>query len=139
MNRAQRGGAPGIEAIGMATVIIVMIAFVVIGAQVASAKDAVRNAASAAARAATQERSAVAAQSAASAVATATLNGSSLKCSNPAIATDTAGFAVPVGTPAKVAVTVSCTAERSYLGILSGGSITYSATGESPLDVYRER
>lgn len=138
-SRDERGTAPALEALVLTPVVVLIIAFVVIAAQVAMAKDAVANASSAAARAASQERSAGAAQNAAERIGSATLTGSSLECTDSAIAADTSGFSVPVGTPAQVQVTVACTASRSYMGLLNGGSRTYTATSSAPLDVYRER
>ncbi len=139
MTRNERGGAAGVEVVLIAPLIVLFIALVVIAAQVATARDAVTNAAGAAARAATQERSADAAQSAAQSVALATINGSPMRCLNPTVFTDTSGFSVPVGQPARITVQLDCTAERSYMGILNGGSRVYSATSSAPLDVYRER
>ncbi|WP_394276248.1 ATP/GTP-binding protein [Luteococcus sp.] len=139
MTRTERGGAPGVEVVIIAPVILVFVALVVIAAQVAITRDAVTNAAGAAARAATQERTAQSAQETARAVAIATTDGSPLRCLDPVVSTDTSGFGVPVGQPAQVTVQLSCTAERNYLGILNGGRRAYQATSSAPLDSYRER
>jgi len=54
---------------------------------------------------------------------------------------DTAGFAVPVGTPATVSATVVCQVWLADLTPIPAmpGQVTIEATMQSPLDTYRGR
>ena len=64
-----------------------------------------------------------------------------MPCRETRVAVDTAGFNVPVGTPATVSVTVSCDVDVSGLAGLPGGLPNYRAeySMTSPLDTFRGR
>jgi len=71
--------------------------------------------------------------------AQAALSQDGLDCS-PAVTVNTAGFGVPVGQPAQVSATVTCTVPLGDL-IVPGmpGSRTLRAFFTSPLDPFRAR
>jgi hypothetical protein len=79
------------------------------------------------------------AQGAVQAAARDALRQDSLDC-RPVVTVDTAGFGVPVGQPAHVSASVTCTVRLSDL-LVPGlpGSKTLRASFTSPLDPYRSR
>ena len=79
------------------------------------------------------------AQTAALSSAMTALDQDGLDC-RPVVTVDTSGFGVPVGQPATVSATVTCTVSLSDL-LVPGlpGSRTLTATFTSPLDPFRER
>lgn len=121
--------------------VLMIIGLVAVGGRLAIATDAVQSAAAEAARAASIARSAGEAQSAAAAGAAAILDSEELYCTSRAVTVDTAGFGVPVGTPADVQATVSCDVNLAALLFIPGVPITKQVTAEatSPIDTYRER
>ena len=127
------------EAAVVLTVFMVFILIIIAAGRVSDARTAVKTAAAAGARAASLERTAGAARSAASDVAAASLTNDGVAC-NPSVSTSTGGFAVPVGQPAQVSTTVSCTVSLGDL-LVPGlqGSVALSATRTSVVDRYRER
>jgi Flp pilus assembly protein TadG len=114
-------------------VLVVAIGWLVTG------QNAVRSAASEAARVASLSRSAGEADRAARAAAQTTLDNSDLRCRNTEVRVDTAGFAVAVGQDATVEVTVACEVSLSEYGLPGLGDRTVTATVTSALDTYRER
>lgn len=126
-----------------AIVFVVLLFFIVLAVAAgayATAKQNVVTAAEAAARAASIERTRGAAESAASAAAHTTLDQKSMRCAA-SVDTDTSGFAVPVGKPATISSTVTCTVDLSNSLPVPGlaHSVTLRATSTSPLDTFRER
>jgi Flp pilus assembly protein TadG len=104
------------------------------------AQSSVDLAAHDAARAASLARNATDAQSAASAAAHDTLDGSSTSCSAVTVTVDTSGFAIPVGQPATVSVTITCTVPLADLALPGmPASRVLTSTFSSPLDIYRGR
>jgi Flp pilus assembly protein TadG len=104
------------------------------------AQSAVDLAAHDAAREASLSRNAVDAQTAATTSAQTTLGSSSTSCAAMTVTVDTSQFAIPVGQPATVSVTVTCTVSLADLALPGmPGSHVLTSTFSSPLDVYRGR
>jgi hypothetical protein len=118
----------------------VLIGLAIVGGRVQIAGGAIEAAAHDAARAASISRTAGQAQAAAYTAAGATLGQQGLHCATLSVLVDTAGFAVPVGQPATVAVSVTCVVDFSDL-VADGlpGSRTLNATFVSVLDTFRTR
>ncbi len=136
--RGERGST-SIEAAIVIPTVMIFILIMVAGGRIASAQSKVVTAAEAGARAASIERTASQARSSAAQVAAATLRGGDVSCS-PDVSTSTGGFAVPVGQPASVTTTVTCTVALGDLAVPGlPGSRTFTSTAISPLDTYRGR
>jgi Flp pilus assembly protein TadG len=137
--RDERGSA-AIEAAILAPPLLVLIGLAIVGGRIQIAGGAIEAAAHDAARAASISRTAGQAQASAYAAAGATLGQQGLHCANLNVQVDTAGFAVPVGQPATVAVTVTCVVDFSDL-VADGlpGSKTLNASFISVLDTFRTR
>ena len=136
---ADERGSAAIELVLLVPALMLMLLFAVAGGRVAIAHGSVQQAAADAARAVSIARTAGSAQTTATAAARATLANQGLTCASMTVTLDTAGFAKPVGTPASVAATVSCTVELSELALPSLPDRLVSATVTSPLDVFRGR
>ncbi len=137
-DRSERGSTSIEAAIVIPTVMIFILLMVAAG-RVALAQSQVVTAAEAGARAASIERSSGQARSSAAQVAAATLRSGGVSCS-PDVSTSTGGFAVPVGQPASVTTTVTCTVALGDLAVPGlPGSRTFTSTATSPLDTYRGR
>ena len=132
-------GSAAIELVLLVPALMLLLLFAVAGGRVAIAHGSVQQAAADAARAASIARTAGAAQTTATAAARATLANQGLTCASMTVTLDTSGFATPVGTPANVAATVSCTVELSELALPGLPDRVVSATVTSPLDVFRGR
>ncbi|MDN5766088.1 MAG: pilus assembly protein [Humibacillus sp.] len=128
------GGFATIEfAIILGAIVLLTMAIFAVG-RYGTATTSVDAAASAGARAASLARTADQARADATSVARATLTQTGIGCS-PSVAIDVSGFAVPVGEPATVEVTVSCEVPLTE----AAGSRTVTGHAISPLDTYRER
>jgi Flp pilus assembly protein TadG len=104
------------------------------------AQSAVDLAAHDAARAASISRTAAGAQTSATSAAHTTLGDSSTTCTNVAVTVDASQFAIPMGQPASVTVTVACTVSLADLALPGfPGSRVLTSTFTSPLDIYRGR
>ena len=132
-------GSAAIELVLLVPALMLLLMFAVAGGRVAIAHGSVQQAAADAARAASIARTAGAAQTTAVAAARATLANQGLTCASTTVTLDTSGFSRPVGTPASVAATVSCTVELSELALPGLPDRVVSATVTSPLDVFRGR
>ena len=132
------GNAP-LELVVLAPVVFLLIAFVVAAGRTSIAQGSVSAAARDAARQASISLTPGRAQTAALSSAMAALSQNGLDC-RPVVTVDTSGFGVPVGQPATVSATVTCTVSLSDL-LVPGlpGSRTLTATFTSPLDPFRER
>ncbi|WP_166850883.1 TadE/TadG family type IV pilus assembly protein [Isoptericola sp. BMS4] len=137
--RDRERGSTSLELAVLAPALLVLLALIVVAGRVAVAHQAVDGAAAQAARAASLERTPGAAADRAHAVAAATLDNSGLHCTGTSVAVDTGGFAAPVGTPASVTATVTCTVDLSGLPVPGVGPQTITKTASSALDTYRER
>ncbi|MDG4859287.1 hypothetical protein P8605_14155 [Streptomyces sp. T-3] len=102
--------------------------------------SAVDNAATAAARAASQASDADTALQRGQDAAHAALVREGRDCTAGDVTIDTSGFAQPIGEPAAVTVTVTCTVPLSELAVPGlPGSKTLTATATSALDQYADR
>ena len=136
---ADERGSAAIELVLLVPALMLLLMFAVAGGRVAIAHGSVQQAAADAARAASIARTTGAAQTTAVAAARATLANQGLTCASTTVTLDTSGFSRPVGTPASVAATVSCTVELSELSLPGLPDRVVSATVTSPLDVFRGR
>lgn len=132
------GNAP-LELVILAPVVFLLLAFVVAAGRTSIAQGSVAAAARDAARQASISLTPGTAQTAALSSAMTALGQDGLDC-RPVVTVDTSGFGVPVGQPATVSATVTCTVSLSDL-LVPGlpGSRTLTATFTSPLDPFRER
>src|SRR5436305_7792555 len=112
--RNERGSA-AIEAAILAPPLLVLIGLAIVGGRIQIAGGAIEAAAHDAARAASISRTAGQAQASAYAAAGATLGQQGLHCASLTVQVNTAGFAVPVGQAATVAVTITCVVDFSDL------------------------
>ncbi|MEU1623128.1 TadE/TadG family type IV pilus assembly protein [Streptomyces sp. NPDC005722] len=136
-------GDRGSEAIQAAIVTPLLIAFLCLA--IAAGRLAVSGgktdaAAEDAARAASLERTPLAAQSAAAEAAARSLEDQGIRCSSTDVDVDASGLAVPIGQVGYVTVTVRCTVDLSDL-LLPGapGSKTLTSTFTSVADAFRAR
>lgn len=137
--RGQRGSV-SIEMAVVAPAILSLFAGAVIGGRVNLARQALEASAYDAARTASLARTAGEANAQALAAATSTLDAQGLSCTSLNVTVSTAGFGVPVGQPATVTATVSCTASFSDVALPgTPGTVPLSASFTSPLDTYRSR
>ena len=134
-------GSVSLEMAILAPVLILLVVIGIVAGRTVLAANAVADAAHAAARAASLDRDPVSARADAAQIADTTLANSGRRCIRQTTTTDTSGFAVPIGQPASVSVTVTCRISYADLSAVPGvpGGRTFSATFTSPLDQYRER
>jgi len=132
-------GSMAVELAVLAPAIGLLIGFVIAAGRLSLSQGVVQAAAVDAARMASISRSADAAQTAASTGAQASLQGQPHTCSPFTVTANTTGFAVRVGAPAQVEVTVVCHVPLANLLPGLPGSKTITKTAISPLDTYRER
>ncbi|WP_341729123.1 TadE/TadG family type IV pilus assembly protein [Brooklawnia sp.] len=135
MRRDERGSA-AIEAVIVAPAMVLLILLVAFGGEVALTRQAVQAIAADAARAASLQRTAPAARTSALATAYQALD-QQVTCSSRDVALDLRAFATPVGTPASVSATITCSV--SALGLPGLPAVTVTATMQSPIDSYRGR
>ncbi len=133
-------GAAAIELALLVPAFVALLAVMVGGGRIWLARSAVTEAAGAAARAATLQRSAADAEKAARRTVSANLADSAVVCRHQSVQVDTSAFAKSPGVPGTVTVRVSCEVGLSDL-LLPGlpGSVRADATGTSALDTYRGR
>jgi Flp pilus assembly protein TadG len=138
--RGERGNA-ALELVILAPVIVLLIGMVVAAGRTSIAQGSIDAAARDAARQASIARSPADALSAAQGSASSVLAGENLNCT-PTISMPglDQAFATPVGQPASVTATVSCTVSLSDL-LVPGlpGSKLLTGTFTSPLDPFRGR
>ena len=136
----ERGSIP-VETLIVLPVLIALILLLILAGRFALARTAVESAAADAARSASIARTATDARSSATTTAAGTLSNHGVPCRRSDVTVSTAGFSVPVGTPAQVAATVTCDVDLSGLAGLPGGlpQVRVEATMTSPLDTYRGR
>ncbi|MFI9846687.1 TadE/TadG family type IV pilus assembly protein [Nonomuraea sp. NPDC051941] len=133
-------GSVTVEAILAITAIVLLILFGVAVGRITVAGAAVEAAARDAARQASIARTASAASSNAATSARASLMSQGVNCTAVTVEVNTKGFGRPVGVPADVSATVSCTvplADLAFPGL--PGQLKRHATSISPLDPYRGR
>lgn len=132
--RAERGSAATELTLLAPVLVMVLVLVAVVAHRVVDARLRLDSAAHQAARAASIERSAVAAERAAGDLAAAVLGSAGPSCADLTVATDTSGFRAG-GT---VSVTVSCSVDLTG-GLLLGvpGHTDVTATATEPLDTFR--
>lgn len=143
MSRQQ--GSVSVELAILTPAFLLLMAFGIVGGRTAVAYNAVDLAAHDAARSASISRDAATAEVRAVTAALDTLAQQGLGCvdtpsGEPVVSVDTSGFRVPVGQPAAVSVTVTCTvsfADIAPPGVPDRRRLT--STFVSPLDTYRSR
>ena len=133
-------GSVSVELAVLAPALLLMLVFAVWAGRTQVARNAVEEAARAAAREASLAPDAATAQTQATAQARQTLAEQDLRCQSTDVAVDTAAFGTPVGQSGDVTVTINCTVAMADL-LAPGlpGSVTVRASFASPVDAFRER
>ncbi len=133
-------GAASVEFALVVPALVMLLCLVVGGARVWFARASAEQIAAAASRSASVQRSAVDARRAALSVAGQQSTSQGLRCQPLDVQVDAAGFATPVGTPARVGVRVRCVVMLADI-LVPGwpGSLTLTAEAQSVLDRYRGR
>ncbi len=142
MSRARRAeaGSAALEAAVGLPAFMLFVALVILGGRLAVANQAVQASAAEAARVASIARTQGDAARTATEAAKSSLANQQLECSASTVTVDTTGFDEPVGTPAQVSATLTCTVSLSDLSLPGvPGQRTVSATSSSALDTFRER
>jgi Flp pilus assembly protein TadG len=137
--RAERGSVT-VELVLIAPALLALLMLTVLAGRVVLAGGTVEQVAAAGARAASLARSRTEATAAATAAVRRSIAEQNLQCQHVSVSVDTAGFRVPLGQPASVAVTVSCQVRLSDLALPGApGSRILTDRAVSPLDPYRAR
>ncbi|MEV7581673.1 TadE family protein [Streptomyces erythrochromogenes] len=140
INWREDRGSYSVETAILAPAIIALMLLMIAFGRVTDASGAVEGAARAAARAASLEREAGAAQASGAAAATRSLGGEGIHCASSSVSVDTSGYGLDLGQDATVRVTVACTAPLGEIGLPGlPGSRTLRASWTSPIDSYRGR
>lgn len=137
--RDQRGMSVSIEAAIVIPALILFVGLVVILARDALAQQAVGAAAAQAARSASIERSVADARASARSTVAAALRDSNMECAEQSVSVDASGLTAPLGTAARVSVTVTCTVAHDFGAPGFPDEHTIIQTRESPVDTYRGR
>ena len=136
---ADRGSAT-IELAVLAPALLAILGLVIVAGRVSAAGSAVEQAAASAARAASISRDARSAQAGARSVAQDSLRDQGIACRQLTTTMDTSGFAVAVGSPASVTVTVRCAVPLADVTVPGmPGERTVTAAMTSPIDSFRGR
>lgn len=137
----EESGYGAVETAVIIPVVLLVVLVVIASGRVARATSSVDAAAYSAARAASISRDAGIAAAAARSTANTHLAQAGLTCAPSTVNIDTSGFAVPVGQPAQVRVTVRCTVPLADLGVpaLGGSRTLVSTSAVSAIDTFRER
>ena len=138
--RPRERGSVSVELALLAPALLLLLSFAVFAGRTQIARNAVAEAARAAAREASLAPDAATAAARASAQARQTLAAQNLRCVTTSIDVNTAGFKTPPGQPGDVTVTISCAVGLADL-LVPGlpGSETVQASFASAVDAYRER
>jgi hypothetical protein len=141
VNARRDRGSTTIELAILAPAVITFFVVALIAGRYAIALQAADSAAFDAARNASLSRTEAAAVARATVSASDSFAAQGIRCRNPVgVQVDTSGFAVPVGQPGTVSVTVICVVELSDIALPGmPGSTTLHSTFVSPLDTYRSR
>jgi len=131
-------GSATVETALLSLALLLLLGLVIVGGRIALASDAVAGVAGTAARDASLARTPAAAEHAARRSALAALTAQRLHCASATVTVDTAGFTAPPGTPASVAVDVTCTVTLAGIGVPGlPGTRTLHDHAVSPLDPLR--
>lgn len=149
MNRRRRSwttrsvdqrGAVAVELALCFPALLLVLAMLIAGGRIWFARTTVIEAAQTAARTGSLARSASEARSSGRDAGTQSMTTAGLRCDASSVTVNTAGFSVPVGTPATVTATVECHVFLADLVLpVVPGSIQLSGVGSSALDTYRSR
>lgn len=133
-------GSLTVEMVIWAVPLLLILSIIIGAGRVGLANNAVDQIAHDVARIASIARTGTQAQNDATAAAAELLAAQGLECTQLSIDVDTSGFAAPVGTPAQVNVTISCTVRLDDL-LIPGAPGTSTLTGNASriIDTYRER
>lgn len=138
-DRVERGSVT-VELVLIAPALLALLMLTVLAGRIVLAGGTVEQVAAAGARAASLTRSSTEATAAATVAVRRSVAEQNLQCLNVSVSVDTAGFRLPLGQPASVAVTVSCQVRLSDLDLPGApGSRTLTDRAVSPLDPYRAR
>ena len=140
LNATDQRGSASVEITLLIPALLVTLGLLIIGGRIWFARTTVNEAANSAARAASLARSGAEAATVGRSAANQSLSTNGLRCASTAVEVNTAGFGVPVGTPATITASVSCRVEFSDLLLprIPGG-VDLTAGGASALDTYRSR
>jgi Flp pilus assembly protein TadG len=120
--------------------LLITLGLLIVGGRIWFARTTVSEAANSAARAASLARSAAEATAVGRTAADQSLSTNGLRCASTAIEVNTAGFGVPVGTPATITTSIDCrVAVADLLLPRIPGGVDVIASGASALDTYRSR
>jgi Flp pilus assembly protein TadG len=124
----------------LAPALLALLGLVIVAGRISAAGSAVEQGAASAARAASIARDARAAQAAADRTAREALRDQGITCRTVTSSVDVRGFAVAVGSPASVTVTVRCAVPLGDLAVPGmPGQRTVTASMTSPIDRFRGR
>lgn len=137
--RDQRGMAVSVEAAIVIPALILFVGLVVILARDALAQQAVGAAAAQAARSASIERTVGDARDSATETAHTALSDGAVTCTEQSVSVDARGLTAPLGSAARVSVTVACTVAHDFGFPGFPSEHTIVQTRESPVDTYRGR
>lgn len=138
-NTRERGSAT-IELAILAPALLALLGLVIVAGRISTAGSAVEQAAAAAARTASLARDARAAQAGADRAVETSLAEQGISCMRLSNAVDVDDFALPIGTPASVTVTVRCAVPLADIGVPGmPGARVVEATMTSPIDRFRGR
>lgn len=133
-------GSLAVEFAVVGPLLILIVAFLIAGARLTVAGNAVESAAASAAREASLSRSGFEAQMNATETAQLTLSQSGYTCSSLSISINDSGLGAQLGETGVVSATLNCTVNMSDIALPGlSGTRTLTATASSPVDAYRER
>lgn len=128
------------ELVLVAPVLLALLALTVLAGRIVLAGGTVEQVAAAGTRAGSLARTPAAATAAAEVAVRHAVGEQHLQCTGVTVTVDTSGFAVQLGRPATVTVTVTCPVQLADLSVPGfPGTRDLSASAVSPLDPYRGR
>jgi len=133
-------GSAAVEITMLIPVLLITLGLLIVGVRIWFARTTVNEAANSAARAASLARSAAEAAVVGRAAADHSMSTNGLRCAATAVEVNTAGFAVPVGTPATITANIDC--RLAFADLLLPripGGVDLTGSGASALDTYRSR
>ncbi|WP_407343400.1 TadE/TadG family type IV pilus assembly protein [Pengzhenrongella phosphoraccumulans] len=137
--RDDRGSA-AIEAAILVPTFTLFLGLLIFAGRTAIAHQGLDAVATDAARSASIARTASQAQAAAEEAVAYSLANNNLRCASSSLELDVSGLSAPIGTPAMVTATVTCTLNLADLSVPGvPGSQTITATMVSPADAWRSR
>jgi Flp pilus assembly protein TadG len=139
-HRDDERGSVTVEVALLIPALLILLGLLMAGGRAWFARTTVVEAAASAARAGSLARSAAEAGTAGRAAGRQSLATAGLHCTSTSVALSTAGFRVPVGTPATITSEVTCRVSFADLYLpLVPGSLQLRGRGSAALDTYRSR